>query len=101
MFTQQTERKYISCGHDELSSELVKHISNEVSTSHNILINKSLNGGIFSDEYKMVKVLPVQKAKSKEDIGNYRPVSILPSLSKVFEKVLYKRTFGALNWNPK
>ena len=46
---------------------------------------------IFSDRMKIAKVIPIYKAGVKTDVNNYRPISVLPCLSKVFENLLLKR----------
>ena len=50
------------------------------------LINISINEGIFPDDFKMAKITPNYKKGEKSDPGNYRPLSILPTLSKIIEK---------------
>ena len=47
--------------------------------------------GIFPDRMKIAKVIPIYKAGDNTDVNNYRPISVLPCLSKVFEKLLLKR----------
>ena len=54
-------------------------------------INKSFENGAFPDCLKEANVTPVFKKDDPLDIENYRPVSILPLLSKVFEKLIYKQ----------
>lgn len=56
-----------------------------------ILINRSLEEGIFPTELKIAKVIPLYKAKEKNSLLNYRPISILPTISKIFEKVIHQR----------
>ena len=55
------------------------------------LLNESFSQGIFPDRMKLALVTPVYKGKSKLEICNYRPVSILPILSKVLEKLMVDR----------
>ena len=52
-------------------------------------INKVIETGNFSDSLKMANVTPVFKKEDPLDKSNYRPVSILPLLSKVYERVIY------------
>ena len=52
------------------------------------LINLSINQGIFPDELKIAKVLPIYKSDDKHLIQNYRPISVLPFFSKIFEKII-------------
>ena len=56
--------------------------------------NSSLIGGIFPDSLKHAKVIPVFKCDDKFNINNYRPISVLPIFSKVFEKLMYNRLFS-------
>ena len=51
------------------------------------IINHSLVNGIFPEKLKCAYVFPVHKANSKLSVSNFRPISILPILSKIFEKV--------------
>ena len=46
---------------------------------------------------KIAKVVPIYKSKEKDKLTNYRPVSLLPAISKILEKVVYKRTFEFIN----
>ena len=64
-----------------------------------ILINMSMSEGIVSDELKIAKIIPVHKSNAKDDISNYRPISLLPSISKILGKVIYKRTFHFIQSN--
>ena len=54
------------------------------------LVNSSFQNGIFPDELKIAKVIPIFKSEDKADITNYRPISVLPFFSKIFEKNWYK-----------
>ena len=52
------------------------------------MINKSIDGGIFPDCLKMTEVIPVYKRDDNLKNLNYRPIIILPCLSKIFERVM-------------
>ena len=54
-------------------------------------INKVIETGNFPDSIKMANVTPVFKKEDPLDKSNYRPVSILPLLSKIYEKVIYNQ----------
>ena len=59
-----------------------------------MLINKSLQTGVFPDSLKIAKVIPIYKDKVKENFLNYRPISLLlPSVSKILEKIVHKRLY--------
>jgi hypothetical protein len=55
------------------------------------LINLSFNRGTFPNNLKVARVIPVFKAGSRDSANNYRPISTLHVLNKIFEKVMYVR----------
>ena len=55
------------------------------------ICNLSLNQGIFPTEMKVANVIPLYKANNPDVFNNYRPVSLLCTLSKVLERVMYSR----------
>lgn len=58
-----------------------------------ILINKSLCSGKVPSQLKIAKIIPLHKGKSKNIFNNFRPVSLLSSFSKIYERVVYKRLY--------
>ena len=77
--------------HDRISSELLKLISNDIADSITLTINQSLKSGIFPNQLKIAKVTPTYKKDNKKIISNYRPISVLPVVSKVFETVIHEQ----------
>ncbi len=73
-----------SSGHDNINAKLLKSFVNEIKLPVSILTNLSLSNGIFPDIYKLAKVVPIFKAKDKEEVTNYRPISLLPTLLKYY-----------------
>ena len=61
------------------------------------MINISLHTGVFPDVLKEARVIPIHKSGPSEDPSNYRPISILPIVSKVIEKHVSKHLFAYLN----
>ena len=82
-----------SCGYDNISTKLLKQLSPIVSPFITVIINQSLCTGIFPDKLKIAKVLPLFKKGNIHLFDNYRPISLLPSISKVFEKIVYKQVY--------
>ena len=86
-----------SFGHDKISGILLKHIAAEIKYPLSIAINKSITEGHVPNSLKIAKVVPIYKSKDKDSFSNYRPVSVLPVISKVLEKVIHTRTYKFLN----
>ena len=52
------------------------------------IVNLSIRSGVFPDDLKRSKIVPIYKKKAKTEPGNYRPVSVLSVISKVLERVI-------------
>ena len=88
-----------SSGHDGVSSKLVKDLKYALSFPLSIIINNSLAVGLVPNMAKLAKIIPIYKAKDKKDISNYRPISLLPVVSKILEKVVHKNVYTFLEKN--
>lgn len=86
-----------SSGHDHISSILLKSISDSIIHPLAILLNKSIETGTVPNSLKLAKIIPIHKAKEKELPTNYRPISLLPCISKILEKVIHIRLYNFLN----
>ena len=75
-----------SSGTDNICSTILKAIVNEIADPLAHCINLSLSLGSVPKMAKIAKIVPVYKSGDKNDLNNYRPISILSSLSKIFEK---------------
>ena len=73
---------------------VLKHCSSVLSPILAKIFNHCISNGIFPDPLKVGKVTPVYKKGANDDIGNYRPVSVLPIFGKIFEKILYSRIYN-------
>ena len=62
-------------------------------------INVSFSEGVFPQALKTAKVAPIHKGGSKLDVANYRPISLLSSFSKVYEKLMHARVLDFLDKN--
>ena len=60
-------------------------------------VNEAISSGKFPDSLKLSNMVSVHKKKDPTDKCNYRPVSILPLLSKVFEKIMYDQLYIHMN----
>ena len=88
-----------SSGYDNISNVLLKDIGRYIVSPLTIIFNESLTMGIFPEVMKLADVVPLYKAKEKFLETNYRPISLLTTMSKILEKVVYNRVYKFLNDN--
>ena len=62
-------------------------------------MNLSITKGIFPNELKVARVIPLFKSGDETSFSNYRPVSVLPLFSKILERLMYKRLLSFINKN--
>ena len=86
-------------GHDDVSSKLVKDLKYALSFPLSVILNNSLTMGLVPNMAKLAKIIPIYKAKDKKNISNYRPISLLPAISKILEKVVHKNVYTFLEKN--
>ncbi|KAJ8047339.1 putative serine racemase [Holothuria leucospilota] len=80
-----------SPGCDGISNKVLKHVGDVVASPISHIMNLSFSNGVFPSELKIAKIIPIFKSGDKQQFSNYRPVSLLPSVSKLFEHLMYNR----------
>ena len=88
-----------SYGHDGIFNNLIKRIKDVLIKPLTLLINQMLSSGHFPSQLKISRVIPMFKSGDPELFSNYRPISLLPSLSKIFERVIFNQLFNYMNNN--
>jgi hypothetical protein len=86
-----------SCDYDEIPVKIVKISSRYISSPLTKLCNRILSTGVFPDYLKYSEILPLFKSGCKDEIDSYRPISLLPSFSKIFEKLIQHRLISHFN----
>ena len=86
-------------GPDGISNRILKELSHELSSPYCSLFNQSLRSGIFPSPYKDANVSPVPKKGDLSVVSNYRPISLLNSDAKLFERLVFKHLFNHLQGN--
>ena len=84
---------------DDILPSLLKDVTSCLAEPLTYLINMSLRTGQVPNEWKQAKVLPNFKSGNATELGNYRPISILPVLSKVLERVVHTQFIDYLESN--
>ena len=63
------------------------------------ILNLSFQKGCFPKEPKIARVTPIYKADDVNEIGNYRPISVLPCFSNILQRIMYNQLFKYLTTN--
>ena len=77
-----------SSGHDKISCIILKEIKDIIAQPLSLVVNQAFHTGVFPSKLKLAKVIPLFKKGDKTSIENYRPISLLPFMSKVLEKII-------------
>jgi len=86
-------------GSDGISAQMLLLCGETVAIPLQIIFKSILQTGIYPDIWKQANVTPIHKKNSKQLISNYRPISLLPICSKIFEKIIFKQLYGFLTTN--
>ena len=85
--------------YDEISIQILKLSAPYIISPLTYICNAILNSGIFPDRLKYAIIKPILKKGDDQEIMSYRQISLLTSLSKVTEKLIYARLFDHINTN--
>ena len=88
-----------SFGHDKIYNKLIKQSKEVLIKPLTLLVNQMLSSGCFPEDLKISRVKPLYKSGDKALFSNYRPISLLPSVSKIFEYVMYYQLLDYLDEN--
>ena len=86
-------------GLDKNSARFLRERPHLLAESLCTIFNRSIETDIFPDEWKCAKVLPLFKQGERTDMNCYRPISIIPVVAKVFEKIIYDQAYAFLTNN--
>ena len=79
-----------SSGYDNITNVILKKLGTSLSILLSEIFNLSLSSGMFPTLMKKADVLPLFKGGNKLSMSNYRPISLLLTISKLLEKIMYK-----------
>ena len=72
---------------------MIKHCGKSIALPLSLIFQSILNDGVFPDDLKKSNIVSCQKKDSKNLIKNYRPISLLPIFSKLFERLIYNSLY--------
>ena len=82
-----------------IPNRILKNVKDILTPSITDIFNASIKSKTFPDDFKIARVTPIFKGGNTEDLGNYRPISILASIARIFERLLYKQLHDFLATN--
>ena len=80
----------------EITTKLLKQIIIDIAPPLIHIFNLSLSNGVYPNSFQIAKVIPICKKDDPSQISNYRPVSLLPCISRILEKTVYERCYSFL-----
>ena len=86
-------------GYDMISIRMLKLCGEAICRPLNIIFKMSLNTGKFPSEWKKGDVVPIHKKDGRQNVKNYRPVSLLPICRTIFERLIYNVMYDFLTEN--
>ena len=86
-------------GVDGISGQMLLLCDDSIILPLNIIFKNKLLTSTYPDQWKLANVNPIFKKGDKQLIKNYRPISLLPIRSKIFEKIIFKNLYSYLNTN--
>lgn len=84
-------------GLDEITNTVLKSSKKQIIEPLTALTNRALSEGIFPDIFKKAVIIPIHKGGDRNELGNYRPISLLSSVGKIIEKCINNRLNNFLN----
>ena len=81
-----------SAGIDNQTGKFLQEGATVLASPITDLVNLSISLSSFPDDFKIVKLKPLYKKEAKTKPENYRPISLLPLISKIIERIIYDQT---------
>ena len=85
-----------AAGLDKISARLIRECADLICIPIRDIFNQSISQGIFPDDWKCAKVTPLFKQGDRDDLNNYRPISVISVMAKVFERIVYDQLYAYL-----
>ena len=81
-------------GPGDIFGRMIHLCGENITLPLSIIFNNIINTGIFPNLWKSANITPVHKKDSKQDVRNYRPISLLPIFAKILERILFSKMYN-------
>ena len=81
-------------GMHNLPNKMLNLSKDIIAKSSSDLFNACIDASVFPSDFKMERVAPIFKSDDREDLSNYRPISVLPTFARVFERLIYEQLYN-------
>ena len=78
----------------ELPTKILKSVKAELASILEKLFNHCVTHHTFPETLKIARIVPIHKSGNQSIVNNYRPILVLPTISKIFEKIIYNRVYS-------
>ena len=79
---------------DQISIRMIQICDKAICKPLHLIYSSYIESGIFPTEWKMAIAVPIHKEDDKQNVKNYRPVSLLPIFSKIFERLIFSEMYS-------
>ena len=86
-------------GIDKMSNRILKIAAPSIYESLTDIFHLSLASNVCPSDWKVAKVSPLFKSGDQSDANNYRPISVLPTIARVFERLFFEQLYSYFNEN--
>ena len=86
-------------GHDNKTIRIIKICGKSIYKPLALIFRDCINKGVFPDDWKRAHIDPIHKNNERNLLKNYRPISLLPVCSKIFEKIIFDSIFHHITIN--
>ena len=80
-------------GMHNLPDRILKLSKDVIANSLSDIFNAGIDASVFPSDFKMARVAPIFKSDDRDDLNNYRPISVLPTVARVFERLIYEQLY--------
>ena len=86
-------------GHDGFSIRMIQLSCDSIAKPLHLIFKNCIETSTFPAEWKKGNIIPIHKKGSKQEITNYRPISLLPIFSKIFERIIFNALYNYIHQN--